>query len=128
MTIEQKAKYSKMFFLLGLLAWFPYIFARAIQTDISFVPFLSVHLIGVFGGIFFRRGSESNGKKPSDKKLLLRRVSTILLLLGVSVWGVYFGLKFLTGVEREITPFLIAHLSGVLSGAGIKVYNFFSKS
>ena len=128
MTIEQKAKFSKMFFLLGLLAWFPYIFARAIQTEISFVPFLGVHLIGVFGGIFFRKQSEDNESKPSQRKLFLRQLSTILLLLGVSVWGVYFGLKFLTGVEREITPFLIAHLSGVVSGAGIKVYNFVSKS
>jgi len=128
MTIEQKAKYSQMFFLLGLVAWFPYIFARAIQAEVSVIPFLGVHLIGVFGGIFFRQKSENNANKPSEKKLFLRRVSTILLLLGVSVWGVYFGLKFFTGIEREVTPFLIAHLSGVLSGAGIKVYNFFSKS
>ena len=128
MTIEQKAKFSKMFFLLGLLAWFPYIFARAIQTDISFVPFLSVHLIGVVGGIIFRRQSQSDDNKPSEKKIFLRKLSTVLLLLGVSVWGVYFGLKAITGVEREVTPFLIAHLSGVVSGAGIKVYNFVSKS
>ena len=128
MTIEQRAKFSKMFFLLGLLAWFPYIFARAIQTDISFVPFLSVHLIGVIGGIIFRKQSQTEANKPSERKLFLRKLSTALLLLGVSVWAVYFGLKFITGVEREVAPFLIAHLSGVLSGAGIKVYNFFSKS
>ncbi len=48
-------------------------------------------------------------------------------MIGVSVWGVYFGLEWITGIEREVTPFLITHLSFVLTGAGIKMYIFTSK-
>jgi hypothetical protein len=126
MQIEQRAKYSNVFIWIGVLAWVPYIAARLIQIDISAIPFLAVHLIGVLGGILLRHQDPQNNAPLSKKTKRLKTISTVLLVLGVSVWGVYFGLEWLTGTEREVTPFLIAHLSGVLTGAGIKLYNFFN--
>ncbi len=126
MRIDQKAKYSNVFIWIGVLAWVPYIVARLVQVDLSALPFLAVHLIGVLGGVILRRQANLSGAPPSKKIQRLKTISTVLLILGVSVWGVYFGLAWLTGIEREVTPFLIAHLSGVLTGAGIKLYLFFT--
>ena len=126
MQIEQRAKYSNIFIWIGLLAWVPYIASRLLQFDISVIPFLVMHLIGVIGGIILRRQSSQSAAPLSKKTKQLKTISTVLLVVGVSVWGVYFGLEWLTGVEREVTPFLMAHLSGVLTGAGIKLYNFFT--
>ena len=127
MTLEQKAKYSNILIWIGVLAWVPYIAARLVQIDLSGIPFLIVHLIGVLGGIILRRQALAGAAPPSEKIKRLKTISTILLVIGVSVWGVYFGLEWLTGIEREITPFLITHLSFVLTGAGIKIYIFTSR-
>ena len=127
MTLEQKAKFSNIFIWIGVLAWVPYIIARVMQIDIPGIPFLVAHLIGVLGGIILRRQASQNDAPPSPLIQRLKTISTILLVTGVSVWAVYFGLNWLTGVEREITPFLITHLTLVLSGAGIKIYIFTAK-
>lgn len=127
MTLEQKAKYSNIFIWIGVLAWVPYIVARIMQIDLPGIPFLVFHLIGVLGGIILRRQASQNDAPPSPLIQRLKTISTILLVTGVSVWAVYFGLDWLTGVERVITPFLITHLTLVLSGAGIKIYIFTAK-
>ena len=127
MTIEQKVKYSNSFIWLAVLAWVPYIAARVMQIDWSGIPFLIVHIVGVSGGIYFRRQASEGAPPPSAKIKRLKTISTILLVAGVSVWAVYFGLEWITGVERVVTPFLITHLSLVLSGAGIKMYVFTRK-
>ena len=126
MTDNEKEKYSRAFIIIGVLAWLPFICGRLFNITLSAIPFLIIHLIGVTGGVLLRRDTDSN-IEISPKRKRLKNVSTALLVFGVSVWGVYFGLQWITGVEREITPFLIAHLSGVLSGAGIKLYTFFTK-
>lgn len=127
MTIEQKEKFSNSFIWLAVLAWVPYIAARVMQIDWSGIPFLVVHIIGVTGGIYFRRQASEGAQPPSKQTIRLKTISTILLVTGVSVWAVYFGLEWITGVERVITPFLVTHLSMVLSGAGIKIYIFTQK-
>lgn len=126
MTLESRAKFGKYLVWLGLLAWVPYILARALQVELTVIPFLAAHLTGVLGGIWMRRGGERPAA-PTKREKFLKQFSTILILLGVSAWAAYFGLEWITGVEREIKPFLIVHLSGVLSGAGIKVYNFLAR-
>ena len=128
LTIEQKTKYSNTFFWIAVFAWVPYILARLLKFDLPGWPFLIGHLVGVSGGIFFRRRASDGTPPPSKAVKRLKMISTILLVTGVSVWGVYFGVEWITGVERVITPFLITHLSLVLSGAGIKIYIFTSKS
>jgi hypothetical protein len=49
-----------------------------------------------------------------------RRLSTILIVLGISAWIPFFVLLAL-GRNGSIFPFLIAHLAGVLGGAWIRV-------
>lgn len=127
MTIEKQTKLSNSFIWLGVIAWIPYIIARLMKIDLPGIPFLIVHLIGVSGGIYFRRQASANAAPPSESIQRLKKISTILLVTGVSVWGIYFGLQWITGVERVITPFLITHLTFVLSGAGIKLYTFTTK-
>lgn len=127
MTIEQKIKYSNTFIWIGVLAWVPYITARVMQIDWSGIPFLIVHLTGVIGGIYFRRQASEGSPPPSAKIKRLKTISTALLITGVSVWAVYFGLEWITGVEHVITPFLATHLSLVLTGAVIKMYIFTRK-
>jgi hypothetical protein len=127
MSIEQRQTYSKYLIWLGLLAWIPYILMRALRLEVVVMPFLVVHLTGVLGGAFLQRASSGEQNTVSERERFRKTFSTVVILLGVSVWGVYFGLEWITGVEREVAPFLIAHLSGVLSGAGIKVYNFLSR-
>jgi hypothetical protein len=129
MTTEQKTKYSRILIILGVLAWLPYIIARLLKVDLSAIPFLILHLIGVLGGVLLRRNTEAGTNGEASRQIIfLKKFSTVILILGVSVWGVYFGLQWITGVSREVTPFLIAHLSGVLTGAAIKLYIFFSRS
>jgi hypothetical protein len=128
MTIERKTKLSNIFIWIGVLAWVPYIAARVMKIDLAGIPFLVIHLIGVSGGIYFRRQASESAPPPSEEVKRLKTISTILLITGVSVWAVYFGLEWITGVDREITPFLITHLSLVLSGAGTKIYLFTTKS
>jgi len=109
------------------LAWAPYIVLRLLQQDIPAIPFLGTHILFITGGIVLRKQASAGAAPPTRQIQRLKTVSTVLLVLGVSVWGVYFGVQWL-GVEvSSVTPFLTAHLTGVLSGAAIKLYIFFSR-
>lgn len=44
-----------------------------------------------------------------------KRIGALLIFLGVLAWAPYFYLQFI-GEEVTVTPFLAAHLSGVLPG------------
>lgn len=125
--LEQKAKASILLIWMGVLAWVPYVALRLLGRDISVLPFLIVHILCITGGILLRRQASAGAPPPTRQVQRLKTISTVLLVLGVSVWGVYFGVQWL-GVEvASVTPFLMAHLSGVLSGAAIKLFIFFSK-
>lgn len=128
MTLERKAKISNLLIWIGVLAWVPYLILRLMRKDFSVLPFLITHIICIIGGIVFRRQASAGASPPTQQTKRLKTISTVLLVLGVSVWGVYFSVQWL-GVEiSSITPFLAAHLTGVLSGAAIKLYIFFSRS
>ena len=75
MTIEQKVKYSNSFIWLAVLAWVPYIVARVMQIDWSGIPFLIVHIVGVSGGIYFRRQASEGAPPPSAKIKRLSQAS-----------------------------------------------------
>ncbi len=45
------------------------------------------------------------------------RLGTILLLLGVSAWAVYYVLKLLTPLTPPFALFLAWHLAGVIPGS-----------
>lgn len=46
-----------------------------------------------------------------------RTLGAILLIVGVSAWGVYYGLKLLTPIDPPFGIFLAWHLLGVIPGA-----------
>jgi hypothetical protein len=50
---------------------------------------------------------------PVTKKTL----GTLLLIAGVSAWGVFYGLRALTPLEPPFGVFLTWHLLGVIPGA-----------
>lgn len=49
-----------------------------------------------------------------------RTLGTLLLILGVSAWGVYYGLQALTDIELPFGAFLAWHLLGVVPGAYLR--------
>jgi hypothetical protein len=100
-------------------AWLPYFYLLSRGDDPPFLPFLAAHLTGVIAGGWLRAGAHI-GTKPADNKL--RWLSRILVYLGVLAWAPYFYLTRVAGVETVITPFLAAHLTGVLSGFGLRLY------
>jgi len=61
----------------------------------------------------------------NNRRNTLRILGNILLIAGISVWGVYALMRF--GIGKDVTPlqFLPYHLAGVISGAILKRYQFF---
>lgn len=105
--------------ILGVSVWLPYFYLLGLGREPSIFPFLAAHLAGVLSGGWLRSGLQ-HGSKPSQQ--VLRWVSRILIYLGVLAWAPYFYLTRVIGVEAVITPFLAAHLTGVLSGLGLRLY------
>jgi hypothetical protein len=95
--------------ILGVLAWAPFIIGRALGKDPPFLVFLPLHLTGVLGGAWVRRGA------PRSHVARSRRVGNYLIYAGVSAWIPYFAIEAL-GNEPLLLPFLIPHLSGVIPG------------
>jgi hypothetical protein len=111
---------------LGVLAWAPYFYLLSLGQDVSVFPFLAAHLTGVISGGWLR--SRSVAKERKDENRGLRLTSSALIYLGVLVWAPYFYLTRVLGVDAVITPFLAAHLTGVLSGIGLRVYLQFKQA
>lgn len=106
--------------VLGVVAWAPFFYLLSRGQDVSIFPFLAAHLTGVLSGIWLR--SRGVAAKDKNENRGLRLTSTVLIYLGVLAWAPYFYLTRVAGVDAVITPFLAAHLSGVLSGIGLRVY------
>jgi hypothetical protein len=113
---------SNVLITLGVLAWVPFIFLVATGTDVSIFPFLGAHLTGVLGGSWLRStvkdGSEDSAEKNFGRKRKI--VSYVLIYLGVLAWTPYFYFKYGLKEVVDITPFLTAHLTGVLSGSALR--------
>ncbi|MFH1674806.1 MAG: hypothetical protein ABIF87_15495 [Pseudomonadota bacterium] len=62
------------------------------------------------------------GKKERD---LLKILGTILLAVGVGVWGAYAVLRFGMGWDVTARQFLPYHLAGVVPGIILKRHRFF---
>ncbi len=58
------------------------------------------------------------------EKDLLKILGTILLFLGVAVWGVYAVLRY--GLDWDVTArqFLLYHLAGVVPGVILRRHSF----
>lgn len=109
---------------LGVAAWIPYVVLLLTGAEISFLPFLGLHLAGVLSGAWFRsRATRSLAVgKPHRRKSLVGR---ILIYLGILAWVPYFALQRAGGAEISMAPFLTAHLIGVLGGGALLVSSYF---
>jgi len=58
------------------------------------------------------------------EKDLLKILGTILLFLGVAVWGVYAVLRFGLGWDVTGRQFLLYHLAGVVPGVILRRHSF----
>ncbi|MEX1248623.1 MAG: hypothetical protein WEA61_09080 [Anaerolineales bacterium] len=116
-----KRTWGTVLIYIGVAAWLPYFYLLSSGRDVSILPFLAVHLIGVLSGAWLR--SRSGGDRvEKGRDRWLRWASRALIYLGVLAWAPYFYLTRVAGVEAEIAPYLTAHLTGVLSGVGIRLY------
>lgn len=126
MSTDQKIRYSKLLIWLGVLAWAPFILSRFMGLDLNGIPFLVAHLSGISGGLYLRRQAAKEMPAPSARIKKLKRFSTILLVIGVSVWPLYYLAGLLSPDPIELRGFLILHLAFVIVGGSMKMYIFSS--
>lgn len=126
MSTDQKIRYSKLLIWLGVLAWAPFILSRFMGLDLNGIPFLIAHLSGISGGLYLRRQAAKEMPAPSARIKKLKRFSTILLVIGVSVWPLYYLVRLLSQSPIELRGFLILHLAFVIVGGSMKMYIFSS--
>lgn len=110
--------------LLGVLAWAPFLAAAVQGEDWPFWPFLAAHLAGVLGGWRLRARAAALEGLPAEAPAAGRRrrwLSRLLIYLGVLAWAPYFYQTQVLGNEVEITPYLAAHLTGVLGGVALRL-------
>jgi hypothetical protein len=119
MTPSSRRRLGNVLVAIGVLAWAPFLAALAAGIRLSILPFLAVHLIGVFTGAWLRRNADEAEGLARRQDRFSRRVhlSKILIYLGVLAWAPYFYLEQTLGQDVSIGPFLTAHLLGVLGGA-----------
>ena len=101
--------------VLGVLAWAPFIIGRALGGDPPFLAFLPLHLAGVLGGAWLRRGA------PRSHVARTRRFGNYLIYAGVSAWIPYFTIEAFAE-KPPLLPFLIPHLSGVVPGVTLRYW------
>lgn len=109
----------------GVLTWVPFIIMRANGIYPSIFWFLPFHLAGVIGGSRLRVLARKQMGADVPKKNSLRTIGHILVFLAISIWGVYFYLKFVVGRPVEVSDFLPYHLTGIFSGIGFLGIGYF---
>ena len=109
---------------LGVFAWVPFIFLRAIGEKPAFLLFLPVHLIGVIGGSRLRSTARRELGLRLPKKNFLPIAGHIMILMGVSVWVPYLYLKLVMGQAVEVMNYLPFHLTGVLGGVLLHLFSY----
>jgi uncharacterized membrane protein len=116
---------------LGVLAWLPFFVMISSGREVSVLPFLAAHLIGVLGGARLRSMAERVVASPEaaedEATRRIKLISRVLIYLGVLAWAPYIYLTRIVGQELEVGPFLIAHLTGVLGGAALRASLAFRK-
>jgi len=102
---------------LGVLAWAPFLTLAASDQPVSIFPFLAAHL----GGAWLRSSADRmEGVTKVGNGRLRRITSRIMIYLGVLAWAPFFYLEKVLGQDVEISPFLAAHLTGVLGGIALR--------
>jgi len=55
----------------------------------------------------------------------VRTMGTVLVIMGVSVWGVYAIERYVLKMDVNSLNFLICHLAGVIPGSLLRHHSFF---
>ncbi|MGH2582339.1 MAG: hypothetical protein ACRDFQ_05530 [Anaerolineales bacterium] len=106
---------------IGVSVWLVYFYLLSTDREVSIIPFVIAHVTLVVSGARLRGRSPKEHSEPTADARL-RRISRILITLGVLAWAPYFYITRAQGIDTAIGPFLAAHLTGVLSGIGLRVY------
>jgi hypothetical protein len=109
---------------LGVFAWAPFIFLRAIGERPSFLVFLPIHLLGVIGGSRLRSVAQKELGLAAPKKSLLHIAGHLMILIGILVWAPYLYLKLVLEQPVEAMNFLPFHLIGVLGGVLLHLLSY----
>ena len=109
---------------LGVFAWLPFIFLRAIGERPSFLVFLTIHLLGVIGGSRLRSVARKELGMLPPKMSMLHLAGHIMILLGILVWVPYLYLKLVMGQAVVVMNFLPFHLIGVLGGVLLHLLSY----
>jgi len=124
MTPNNRRTVGTILIWLGVLVWAPFLASITSGQAVSIFPFLAAHLAGVLGGWWLRSSADRLEGIDAAKSTHGRRrkiASRILIYLGVLAWAPYLYLTQVLGQETNITPFLAVHLTGVLSGAALRL-------
>ncbi len=124
---NQIKRLSRIFIWIGVLAWAPYLTLVFMDKDVSILPFLAFHLTGILGGLRLRKmASEADGE-PKKVVSKSKKISRIMIILGVSAWLPYLYLTNVQGQDVAIGPYLSVHLPLVVGGIAIQVREAFRK-
>ena len=55
----------------------------------------------------------------------VRTIGTVLVIMGVSVWGVYAIARYFLNMDVQPLQFLAYHLAGVIPGSLLRHHRFF---
>jgi len=110
---------------LGVFAWAPFIFLKAIGEKPSFLLFLPFHLLGVIGGARLRSIARKELGLLPGKKNSMSIIGHLMIFLGILVWVPYLYLKLVMGQSVEVMNYLPYHLIGVLGGVSLHILNYF---
>ena len=106
---------------IGVSVWAVYFYLLSAGREVSILPFVIAHVTLVVSGVRLRGRLHREHNEP-PARARLRLLSRLLVTLGVLAWAPYFYITRVQGIDASITPFLAAHLSGVLPGIGLRIY------
>lgn len=119
MNINQ-ARLSKIFIWIGVSVWGFYGFFLLMGKNPSLLVFLPIHLTFVLTGIRLRRGIKDVEERKRNPNL--KTLSNVFLAIGVAAWLPYFYVHYFYQIDVGHLPFLILHLTGMLSGGLFKLF------
>ena len=115
-----QAVLSKIFIWTGVSVWGVYGLFLLLGKNPSLLVFLPIHLTFVLTGVRLRKGRE--GSKKGERNPNLKTLSNVFLAIGVAAWLPYFYVHYFYQIEVGHLPFLVLHLTGMLSGGLIKLF------
>lgn len=116
---------GKIIIGIGTFTWIMYIVMVKNGKDISIWPFLIIYLVGRIVGRKLIGSPVDDGLVIGKRR---RKLSKVLIYLGILAWLPYIYLDNVIGAEVNIMPFLTVHLVGIISGILVRLSMYYSKT